>query len=203
MCPLKWFSKLIIIFGVSLPVWAGKLHPLDIETIGTSAQWRALLFYSPRNIFSSNSLVDSPAFFLSPKGHKDRAELRQNIKFALISEHAALTLESYRCRFPARYEFLKNFLSDLKKQVEDCPHIKEYLTGVAPESITLVFSSFYLNNPASMMGHTFLRFNSGKNGKIIKSPLLDYALNFSASQTSTNPFVYTVLGLSGGFGGKF
>ncbi|MBP9708076.1 MAG: DUF4105 domain-containing protein [Oligoflexales bacterium] len=204
MCPFKWFSKLTIIFGFSLPVWAGKLHSLDIETIGASAQWRALLFYSPRNFFSSNSLVDSPDFFLSPEGRKDSiTELRQNIILALASENTALTLESYRCRFPARYEFLKNYLSDLKKQVEDCPHVKEFLSGIAPESITLVFSSFYLNNPASMMGHTFLRFNRSINDERIKSPLLDYALNFAANQTSTNPFVYTVLGLTGGFGGTF
>jgi len=64
-----------------------------------------------------------------------------------------------------------------------------------PERITLVFASFYMNNPASMFGHTLLRVDKKREGGSGK--LLDYGINYSVVQSSTNPLVYSFKGLLG------
>ena len=70
--------------------------------------------------------------------------------------------------------------------------------------MALVFSSYYLNTPASAFGHTFLRFikhPEGKNRR--KYELLDYAANYAANVTTENSLMYAYQGLTGGFKGKF
>src|SRR5262249_48813374 len=70
-----------------------------------------------------------------------------------------------------------------------------------PDSITLIFASYYLNNPASMYGHTFLRLN--KKGRSDKDRLLDYVVNFAAVTDSNNGIMFAIRGLMGGYSGKF
>ena len=70
-----------------------------------------------------------------------------------------------------------------------------------PESVTLVFASYFLNNPSSMYGHTFLRLN--RKGDNHHQPLLDYTVNFAAYPTTYNPILYVIDGLSSGYAGLF
>jgi hypothetical protein len=58
-----------------------------------------------------------------------------------------------------------------------------------------------MNNPASMYGHTFLRLN-GK-GHSSEQPLLDYTINYAADTQSNNGVLFAVLGLTGGYRGRF
>jgi hypothetical protein len=72
------------------------------------------------------------------------------------------------------------------------------------ESVSLVFSSYYLNNPASMFGHTFLRF--GKRNPSVSQDqreLLDYSVDYSANADTGNPLLYAFKGLAGLFPGTF
>ena len=67
-----------------------------------------------------------------------------------------------------------------------------------------MFASYYLNNPASMFGHTFLRLHRGKGpGQGEPNALLDSAVNFAANPTTTNALLYSWLGMTGGFPGTF
>lgn len=103
------------------------------------------------------------------------------------------------CAYPARVQFLKNVLSkDLPKY--DCPDFELWRREVRPEKMSIVFSTAYPNNPASMFGHTFIRFHSKKKG----SDLLDYGANYSAlTHQSDNGLLYAIKGIFGGYKGYF
>ena len=71
----------------------------------------------------------------------------------------------YQCLFPARYKILSNLWPNLFNTVE-CPKFDKWVKGLDVENVYLVFTSVYPNNPASMFGHTFLRFDRKSRGKL-------------------------------------
>ncbi|HEY5284984.1 MAG TPA: DUF4105 domain-containing protein, partial [Polyangia bacterium] len=107
-----------------------------------------------------------------------------------------------QCRFPARWSWLKQELAiDVQRLPErPCPMFARWRQAIAPEKVTLVYSSAYINSPASMYGHTFLRLSrrTGAGNKLI-----DYIVNFAADVTTNNGFLYAIEGLMGGFQGRF
>ncbi len=188
-------------------------------------QWLNLL-HSKKNLWGTYvSQADGPRFFLSPTGNQDpQAELiatiqayylpdTQKADFAKIQDSKKTVMEKQvlsqhaQCRFPARLRFLKRELKwDAKDlpQVE-CPLLDHYRTRLDAQSAALVFSSFYLNNPSSTFGHSFLRINTGlwqKQGHE-KNELLDAGINFAANATVQNPFLYAIFGMAGVFPGQF
>lgn len=79
-----------------------------------------------------------------------------------------------------------------------CDKIKEKISKLSINKVTLIFPSAYINSPASMYGHTFLRFD-----KDIKTPLISNALNYSAQTNETSGAVFAYKGLLGGYKGYF
>ncbi|MBI3608121.1 MAG: DUF4105 domain-containing protein [Nitrospirae bacterium] len=67
--------------------------------------------------------------------------------------------------------------------------------------MTMIFAAAYLDNPASMYGHTFLRLNHG--GRQGGDRLLDYTVNFAAATNTQNGLLFAILGLTGGYAGRF
>jgi hypothetical protein len=161
--------------------------------------WHVLLHYKP-GPFGTESLVDDPKFFLSPDGKNDpSAELQAAIDglFAEGEEEQAIP----RCRFPARYDWLIRRLSvDLTRLPEvSCPTLEEHRKRIDAKSASLIFASGHMNAPASMFGHTFLRFDSS-----YESPLLSYAVNYAARiDRNDNGLVYAVKGIFGLYPGYF
>src|ERR1017187_4387954 len=70
-----------------------------------------------------------------------------------------------------------------------------------PGSLALVFASYYMNNPASTYGHTFLLLNA--KGHSSDERLLKYVVNFAADLESDNGFLFALKGLAGGYHGRF
>jgi Domain of unknown function (DUF4105) len=161
--------------------------------------WHVLLHYK-HGLFGTESLVDDPKFFLSPDGrHDPSAELDAAIDglFADGEEEQSIP----RCRFPARYDWLIRRLSvDLTRLPEvSCPTLEEHRKRIDAKSASLIFASGHMNAPASMFGHTFLRFDSS-----YESPLLSYAVNYAARiDRNDNGLVYAVKGIFGFYPGYF
>jgi hypothetical protein len=155
------------------------------------------------------SEADGPAFFLAAQGKIDpEAELIATLRSFFTPETPAMqTARSPRerhplCRFPARYLWLARRLplASLPLPQPHCPELTDFVTRVQPDSAVLVFSAYYLNNPASAFGHTFLRLRrSGPGG----NDLLDYGVDFSADVDTTNALLYAIKGLTGLFPGTF
>ncbi|HEY5678025.1 MAG TPA: DUF4105 domain-containing protein, partial [Myxococcales bacterium] len=70
--------------------------------------------------------------------------------------------------------------------------------------MTLVFSSYYLNNPASAFGHTFLRLNkaaAAQSGR--RFELVDSGIDYAATADTHNAILYAFKGLTGLFQGHW
>jgi len=159
--------------------------------------WLKLLHYE-----KGSSKADGEKFFLAPNVKKNpEAELRATIS-AFYDPNMKVGWFNYhpQCVFRARYEFLKETGLLKDAPVVACPEFDEWKAGLNAESISLIFSSSYPNNPSSLFGHTLLRLNQ----KDKKNDLLDYAVAFSAIPEKDDPgVIFAFKGFFGGYKGLF
>lgn len=160
--------------------------------------WRVLLHVRP-GIAGTRSLVDDPRFFLSPSGKTDPAAELSATLDGLFDNTAA---PPYFCRFPARYAWLARSLEIDPTRIPrppPCPEVDNILRIIDGQSVAMVFASGYVNSPASMFGHTFLRIDSR-----LKSPLLSFAVNYAArTDPSDGGIAFTAKGMFGGYQGFY
>lgn len=159
--------------------------------------WKKILHYD-----RSKSRADGEKFFLSPEGKTDpMMELAATIAaFNDPDKKAGWFNYHPQCVFRERFRFLKSqgLLEGIKE--ESCPEFFEWKKGLNAESVTLVFSSSYPNNPSSLFGHTLLRLNQ----KDKTNDLLDYAVAFSAVPEKEDlGIVFAAKGIAGGYKGLF
>jgi hypothetical protein len=69
------------------------------------------------------------------------------------------------------------------------------------EAISLIFPSAFMNNPASMFGHTFLRLD--QRGQTEQTRILAYTINFAAQVPPGRNLDYAFKGIFGGYRGYF
>ncbi|MBC7712304.1 MAG: DUF4105 domain-containing protein [Rhizobacter sp.] len=185
---------LIILFLISTSLYA------DDSNQYVSPVWKNLMHYQ-RGLLGITSDVDDPVFFVAKDGKSNPT-----------SEYAANILKinardmDYICKYPARFKYLNQSLNLNIDQnlLKKCERYQIFLVDHFPKTVNLVFSSYYLESPASAFGHTFLRFSKNDYlGNDKQSELLDVGINYGAGNTSKNPLVYTVYGIIGGFQGSF
>lgn len=136
-----------------------------------SPVWSALLHASNGhpNIADANFLLSLPNFSLE-------SELRQTIDFLYRGE------QSNVCRFPARYLWLRKQLDAPELPLDECKDIVEFRQKAPLDEITLVFASETIAQPASMLGHAFLKF-SGKNAQ---GQQVSHAISFYTDADTIN-----------------
>ena len=161
-----------------------KLHEL-----AKSRYWQVLL-----HVKNGRSEIDDPSFFLTPPGHFS-AETELKATIYQIREHN----QTIACRYPARIYWLKKKLPELFiKEKYLCQNLEERIDKEHIRAVTLVFPTAYMNSPASMFGHTFLRLDKNPD-----TPLISEAVNYAAQTDETNGLVYTYRGLTGGYKGFY
>ena len=154
------------------------------------------------------SQADGPNFFLSPYGKSSPgAELDATLRgfFATLPDGTS-DVQYPICQFPARYRWLDKMLGFDPERLHrrPCPRFDEFYHRVDAARLSFVFSSYYLNNPASVFGHTFLRIvKRGTDQDADRRELLDFAIEFSATVDTNNALVYGFKGLLGMFPGTF
>ncbi|WP_191017414.1 DUF4105 domain-containing protein [Treponema zioleckii] len=154
--------------------------------------WRILLLYE-KSLGGTKSIITSKEFFLSENGQKNpRDEMLTDIRAFRQSKNVA--------DFPARFKFLKEKLSDSDS---DFPEIfdrdyAEIKKTVNPTSVYLVYPSGFMQNPASMFGHTLIVFHDEN-----KSRLLGQSVTFSARNTENPGIIFALKGLFGLYSGDF
>ena len=142
-------------------------------------------------------------FFLSPDARRDpRAELEAEVAGLYAAEPGG-GVQHPRCRFPARAAWLEERLelAPEKLPAADCSKYESWRKLMDVSSVSLIFASAYLSNPASMFGHTFLRLERAATGP--EQVLRDNTLNFAATTGSDNGAFYAVKGLLGLFPGEY
>ena len=190
---------------VALILGAGDaLAVADTRELAADTTWLKLGKYTPSRFSRDRyeSVVLSDEFFLAGDGKSNpRSELDATIA-AMFLPVAGNPDDHAQCRFPARYIWLrgKGLLADAAEI--DCRAFRQWIHGEATDSISIVFATGYLGNPASYYGHTLLKFNSSTSRAT--SDLLDVTVNYGAIiPANVGPITYIYNGATGGFNAGF
>lgn len=179
----------------------------DQQTAQHNYWLRLLHFHHPFESpgqWSFRSDVQNAAFFLSPDGQVDpEAELKATLAafFAPVGDDPN---QHPQCRFVARYQWLKTQLDFSKAGLSEraCPLFERWANLPHVQTISLVFASAYMGNPASLYGHILLKINSA--GDLFAHSLLSPTFNFGAVvDAEDDPLSYAAKGLFGGYIGRF
>ena len=184
--------------------WVSRARELRL---GTHPGWLRLGHYLPTLRGGWKSQIDGPQFFLADDGKTDpETELEATLRALFAPADSGAEDLQALCTFPARAMWLREQLPAIADQLPEahCPKLSDYLGKLRPASVTLIFSSYYLNNPVSAFGHTFLRVNSTPAlGQSTRQELLDYGVDYSATADTSNAVLYALKGLFGMFPGHF
>lgn len=171
--------------------------------------WRRLLHYRSKLLGGVEADADGPAFYLAGAGKTDPdAELDATLAgfFAPPGASADPKQQHPQCQFPARLAWLSAELAIDRSRLPSpaCPRLDEFRARLQARSVTVVFSSYYLNNPASAFGHTFLRLNKTAAPEASKHfQLLDFGVDYAATVDTGNVLLYALKGLTGLFHGNW
>jgi hypothetical protein len=150
------------------------------------------------------SRVDDPSYFMAANGKRDpQAELEATIRAAYDESMSEQSRQPRRCRWVARYQFLSRSMKGLGFEYEPprCEGFERWKSGISQDRVTLIFASIYLNSPASMYGHAFLRFDSAKPGEFNR--LNDATIGFSVNGDIQMGVTFLTRSLFGGYPGTF
>jgi hypothetical protein len=172
--------------------------------LASEREWHLLLHYRKNLISGFTSEQDDQGFFMSPDGKTDpQAELDATLKQFFSEELVGRSKQPAQCAFIARYHWLRERLQfdDSRLPKMACERFDRWFNDFQAQSITLIFPSAYLNNPASMFGHTFLRVD--QKGQTEQTRILAYTINFAAYVPPDAGIAYPILGIFGGYSGYF
>ena len=173
------------------------------EKIYDERMWHVLMQYKKPGGRKLRSLVDDEKFFLAENGkYSPKDELEATI-LALFDDNLSKNDDNKHpvCVFAGRREFLVERLDIDRNKLpkKSCTEYDEFRKRLDPASVTVIFPFMYLQNPASMFGHTMLRINNSKN-----DPLTSHSVTFAADMPEdVNGFEYITRGLFGGYSGYF
>ena len=132
-----------------------------------------------------------------------RKELDETIR-AFASPPKNNPNEHAQCRFRARYLWLDSKLDFDSYQIQDqqCPDFEQWSLNGTTTSISVIFATGYLGNPASYYGHTLLKLNSSEKND--RTSLEDVSVNYGAIvPPGEGPLPYILKGVFGGYSGGF
>jgi hypothetical protein len=193
-------AVLVPAVGAAADGYLGELQRKAKEKdLARARTWEVLLHYKPSGK-DVKSLVDDPRFFFAPDGsHDPEAELYATLA-SFFQETVKADEEHPRCRFIARYTWLREELAIDEQRLPkaDCAKFEKALAAVNPRSVVLVFPNTLLNLPSSMFGHTLLRLNTQ-----YESDLLSHAVNYAAITGDSLGLFYVFKGIFGFYHGRF
>ena len=181
------------------------LNFFTVQKLSKTDTWKKLLVYEPSGLLGTEveSAILTKDFFLAPDGRTNpEAELLATIN--AFSEPVGSAPDSHgQCRFPARYQWIRSELGlteELMPPVH-CPEFSAWSEYGDAKSLSIIFATGYLGNPASYYGHTLLKLNSKNKDR---TQLLDTSVNFGAIvEDGEDPVSYIIKGLFGGYNGGF
>lgn len=166
---------------------------LDSKTL---KQWERLLHLNERG----QKTVIEKHFYLTNSKQPINSLNEYQANLEAMLETANQDSQHAQCQFPARFRFIKKQHPNYQFPKVECNNYSEWLKTNGADSISLVFASSYLGNPASMYGHILFKLNNN-NGQ---SYLLDQSVNYGAlTPDDENMLVYIVKGIFGGYSGYF
>ena len=172
--------------------------------LANQREWHLLLHYRANLFGGYTSEQDDPGFFLSPDGKTDpQAELDATLTQFFSPDLVGRSKQPAQCAFVARYTWLKTQLAFDEARLKPlrCDRFDAWFAGFEAQTVTLIFPSAFMNNPASMFGHTFLRID--QRGQTPNTRILAYTINFAADVPKDEGLAYPIRGIFGGYRGYF
>ncbi|MDZ4733463.1 MAG: DUF4105 domain-containing protein [Nitrospirota bacterium] len=172
--------------------------------LASEREWHLLLHYRKDLFGGHTSEQDDLGFFMSPDGKTNpQAELDATLKQFFSDELVGRSKQPAQCAFIARYEWLRNQLhfDETRLAPMACERFERWFADFEAQSITLIFPSAFLNNPASMFGHTLLRVD--QRGQTDRTRILAYTINYAADVPPDAGMAYPIRGIFGGYRGYF
>ncbi|MGH1468360.1 MAG: DUF4105 domain-containing protein [Bdellovibrionales bacterium] len=170
--------------------------------LSTDPVWLKLSRYREQVLGGYKSSITSKDFFLSPKGRvSPLRELEETLKLLKKELQPKENLNRHPvCRFPARLQWVREHIKNFKTPQIECVNYKKWIDEESVDSVSMIFATGYLSNPASYYGHILMRFNGSAEG----SGLLDVSLNYGAIiKPNENAVLYILKGLFGGYQAEF
>jgi len=168
--------------------------------------WHKLVHYEKASFepHRFNSAIRDDGFFKSSDGSTNpqselEATIRGVMKPLIIGDN-----KHTQCEFPARFSWLKKMLNipSQATPVIECPAFHKWTLKNSIKSVSIIYASGFLGNPASYYGHILLKLNSKNlNGN---TRLFDPSVNYGAIVPSDeDPLTYMAKGIFGGYEGGF
>ncbi|MFQ5509209.1 MAG: DUF4105 domain-containing protein [Leptospirillia bacterium] len=173
----------------------------EAQNLSGRRYWQVLMHYRKTVTGGMKSEVDGADFFNVSHGKTDPgAELSATLRAFFAPPASDPLVQHPQCRFIARFRWLDSQLGfdPARLSPQPCPRYSAWRGTLGAETVTVVFPSAYLNNPASMFGHTLLRTDHPD-----KDPLLDYAINYEAHPGTSGGLGFAFKGLVGLYPGRF
>ncbi|MFO0777320.1 MAG: DUF4105 domain-containing protein [Nitrospira sp.] len=180
------------------------IHQAERARLADHREWQLLLHYR-KNLFGGyESEQDDPGFFLSPKGKTDpAAELAATLAQFFFADLVGRSKQPAQCAFVARYHWLKEQLRFDSARLPPmvCERFDRWYEDFEVQSISLIFPAAFLNNPASMFGHTLFRVD--QKGQTEQTRILAYTINYAAEVPPHAGLAYPIRGIFGSYKGYF
>jgi hypothetical protein len=180
------------------------IHRAAEARLAEEREWHLLLHYRANLLGGWTSEADDPGFFLAPTGKTGpQAELDATLTQFFSDEPVGRSKQPAQCAFIARYHWLKDKLAfdDRRLPPQRCERFDAWFKELNAQSVTMIFPAAFLNNPASMFGHTLLRID--QKGQTEQTRILAYTINFAADVPPDPGIEYAVKGMMGGYKGNF
>jgi len=196
------FRILLFIISIQVGLYPQNITQKELEVLASDKKWLTLLHYDTK---TKKSTILSNDFFLSEKGSSQPIEeLRATIK-AYDQPFLNNANAHPQCRYPARYLWLskKVHLDNYEKIPKQCKLLNHWELPSKAHSISLVFVSGFLGNPASAFGHSFIKVND-KNDDPTMNDLMDTTISYGAILPKKYSMLsYIFNGITGGYQGKY
>lgn len=194
--PILRFVLVLCCISAQAPRGLSAQAPPGIPADSRQA-WLALLHYWGGDGKWSSEVKD-PSFFLDIEGPRNpESEWSADRRAFLAPAEEGDSERHAQCRFPARFALMREALrwSDSDVRQVDCREVVAHQRKLRAKSLSVVFASHYLNNPASTFGHTMLYLGSDST---LPAVLADYSVSFEAEIGGMSPLAYLPRGLFGG-----
>lgn len=207
---LNFFLLIFLILTVKAPLARGFSVS---RTQAYAAQARALsLWNDPKWIklghYEKTLFGYSSSFrgglFTHPEGYASpENELLSSIEvmFSDSPEQTKFYKRHPQCQFLARRKWLLGKIKIDPADLLPCEERVQWKRQLGATSVSVIFASADLGNPASSFGHTFLKLINPANAK--NKDLIDYGVNYAADADANDGIFYAVRGLFGGYRGVY
>jgi len=181
------------------PQLSDLLERADRDALHEDPEWLALVHYEENRLSPGVfSPAITPGFFLSETGDRDpRAELHATLLHLFAPPTVEEGEEHPQCTFISRRHWLESKLEPLANLLPRvaCPEYEEWRAALDAKGLTLIFPEGFMNNPASIFGHTLLRVDASRGSG--SDEILGYAIDFTAETGDDDGLVYIAKGTAG------